>query len=142
MAAPPGASLNSSISRSGFGAAGVEDVVQRTVDGARPDEQPALRNEQLVHLGGLAEPDQRLAVVQEMALEVARLSRINVIPCQLAIEVRRGRPGVLASGATRERLQAQGLSPVGNRPVQFKAQIQRETAIWVKVIQEAGIKPE
>ena len=49
---------------------------------------------------------------------------------------------MLASGATRERLQAQGLSPVGNRPVQFKAQIQRETAIWVKVIQEAGIKPE
>lgn len=50
--------------------------------------------------------------------------------------------GVLNSPAGRARLLPLGLSPVGSRPADFKAQIQRETAMWAKVIREAGIKPE
>ena len=39
-------------------------------------------------------------------------------------------------------LEAQGLYPVGNTPAQFAAQIKSETALWARVIQEAGIKPQ
>jgi tripartite-type tricarboxylate transporter receptor subunit TctC len=42
----------------------------------------------------------------------------------------------------RANLNAQGLQPLANKPEDFAAQIKRETALWAKVIKEAGIKPE
>ena len=40
------------------------------------------------------------------------------------------------------KLEAQGLYAVANKPEEFAAQIKRETAVWAKVIREAGIKAE
>ena len=48
----------------------------------------------------------------------------------------------MAQPTTREKLIAQGLQPVGSKPADFKAQIQRETATWARVIREAGVKAE
>ncbi len=42
----------------------------------------------------------------------------------------------------RASLQGQGLLPVANKPEDFAAQIKRETALWARVIKEAGIKAE
>ena len=39
-------------------------------------------------------------------------------------------------------LENQGLYPVGNTPDEFSAQIKRETALWARTIQDAGIKPQ
>lgn len=39
-------------------------------------------------------------------------------------------------------LESQGLSPVANTPDEFARQIKRETAVWARVIREAGIKAE
>lgn len=44
--------------------------------------------------------------------------------------------------ATRDKLLAQGLYPLGNRHDGFAAQIQREAANWARVIRVAGIKAE
>ena len=41
-----------------------------------------------------------------------------------------------------EKLAAQGLTLVGNKPEEFGAYMQAEMAKWAKVIQEAGIKIE
>ena len=49
---------------------------------------------------------------------------------------------VLAQSANRERLLAQGLTPVASRPDDFAAQIKRETAVWAALIREAGIKAD
>lgn len=59
--------------------------------------------------------------------------------------VERARAALVAAAlapATRDKLLAQGLYPLGNRPDEFAAQIQRETATWARVIREAGIKAE
>jgi tripartite-type tricarboxylate transporter receptor subunit TctC len=48
----------------------------------------------------------------------------------------------VTGGDTRKALEAQGLYPVANRPGEFAAQIRRETAVWARVIREAGVKPE
>jgi tripartite-type tricarboxylate transporter receptor subunit TctC len=48
----------------------------------------------------------------------------------------------MAQPAVREKLLAQGLRPLGSKPADFAAQIQRETATWARVIREAGIKAE
>ena len=48
----------------------------------------------------------------------------------------------MAQPATRDKLIAQGLRPVGSKPADFSAQIQRETATWARVIRDAGIKAE
>ena len=42
----------------------------------------------------------------------------------------------------RAALLLQGLQPVANNPDDFAAQIKRETALWARVIKEAGIKAE
>jgi tripartite-type tricarboxylate transporter receptor subunit TctC len=39
-------------------------------------------------------------------------------------------------------LENQGLYPVGNSPADFSAQIKKETALWARIIQDAGIKPQ
>ena len=39
-------------------------------------------------------------------------------------------------------LHAQGLQPLANTPDEFAAQIKRETALWARVIKDAGVKPE
>lgn len=39
-------------------------------------------------------------------------------------------------------LENQGLYPVGNTPADFSAQIKKETALWARIIQDAGIKPQ
>jgi tripartite-type tricarboxylate transporter receptor subunit TctC len=48
----------------------------------------------------------------------------------------------MAQPTVREKLLALGLRPVGSKPADFAAQIQRETAVWARVIREAGIKAE
>ena len=49
---------------------------------------------------------------------------------------------IVALPDVRSKLEAQGLYPVANKPEEFAAQIKRETAVWAKVIREAGIKAE
>ena len=49
---------------------------------------------------------------------------------------------ILNTGEVKQVLEAQGLYPVANRPDEFAAQIRRETAVWARVIREAGIKAE
>jgi len=39
-------------------------------------------------------------------------------------------------------LENQGLYPIGNNPADFAAQIKRESELWARIIQEAGIKPQ
>ena len=46
----------------------------------------------------------------------------------------------IQSGELREKFKAQLMEPVGNSPVEFKAQIERDLARWTPVIREAGIK--
>ncbi|HRD86565.1 MAG TPA: tripartite tricarboxylate transporter substrate-binding protein, partial [Rubrivivax sp.] len=48
----------------------------------------------------------------------------------------------VAQPAVRDKLLAQGLLPLASKPVDFAQQIARETAVWAKVIREAGVKPE
>jgi tripartite-type tricarboxylate transporter receptor subunit TctC len=48
----------------------------------------------------------------------------------------------VAKPAVRTRLQEQGLIPVANTPVEFSAQIKRETQTWAQVIRLANIKME
>jgi tripartite-type tricarboxylate transporter receptor subunit TctC len=49
---------------------------------------------------------------------------------------------ILNEASVKQLLEGQGLYPVGNRPEEFAAQIKRETAVWARVIREAGIKAE
>ena len=42
----------------------------------------------------------------------------------------------------RERLLAQGAEPVGGRPDELRVQVNREIALWSRVIREAGLKVE
>lgn len=49
---------------------------------------------------------------------------------------------IVTAPETRAALEAQGLYPVASKPDAFAAQIRRETAIWAKVIQDAGVRPE
>jgi tripartite-type tricarboxylate transporter receptor subunit TctC len=46
----------------------------------------------------------------------------------------------LATPDLRERLQAQGLEPVGDTPQAFAAYVKQQIAQWTKVIKDAGIK--
>jgi tripartite-type tricarboxylate transporter receptor subunit TctC len=46
----------------------------------------------------------------------------------------------IQSGELREKFKAQLMEPVGNSPVEFKAQIERDLARWTPVIKAAGIK--
>jgi tripartite-type tricarboxylate transporter receptor subunit TctC len=39
-------------------------------------------------------------------------------------------------------LEVQGLYPVGNTPAEFTAQIKNETALWARIIQDAGIRAQ
>jgi tripartite-type tricarboxylate transporter receptor subunit TctC len=49
---------------------------------------------------------------------------------------------IVSGDEARVLLEKQGLYPVANQPDQFAAQIKRETAVWARVIREAGIKAE
>jgi tripartite-type tricarboxylate transporter receptor subunit TctC len=44
--------------------------------------------------------------------------------------------------AVRQRLEAEGVEPVGNSPEEFARLLRTETEKWAKVVREAGIKPE
>jgi len=48
----------------------------------------------------------------------------------------------LADPATRSKLQAQGLTVMGNHPDQFRAYMKTETVKWAKLVESAHIKPE
>jgi tripartite-type tricarboxylate transporter receptor subunit TctC len=48
----------------------------------------------------------------------------------------------LATPELRDRLQAQGLEPVGDSPQAFAAYVKQQIAQWTKVIRDAGIKVE
>ena len=48
----------------------------------------------------------------------------------------------LADPATRSKLQAQGLTVMGNSPDQFRAYMKTETVKWAKLVESAQIKPE
>ncbi|MEB2399895.1 MAG: tripartite tricarboxylate transporter substrate binding protein [Alcaligenaceae bacterium] len=47
---------------------------------------------------------------------------------------------VLAMPDIKERLEAQGMSPVGNTPAEFKKAMDAESANWAKIIKERNIK--
>ena len=49
---------------------------------------------------------------------------------------------VLSMPDVQEGFKSNGLEPVVGTPEVFAARIKRETAIWAKVIKDAGIKPE
>jgi tripartite-type tricarboxylate transporter receptor subunit TctC len=63
-------------------------------------------------------------------------------PDAIVARVHAGLESALSRPAVREKLLAQGLVPVGNKPSDFSAQIKRETATWATVIRGAGIKAE
>jgi len=48
----------------------------------------------------------------------------------------------MVTPSVREKLLAQGLHAVGSTPTDFAKQIQRETAVWARVISDAGIRAE
>jgi tripartite-type tricarboxylate transporter receptor subunit TctC len=48
----------------------------------------------------------------------------------------------LADSATKTKLQAQGLTVMGNTPDQFRAYMKTETVKWAKLVESAQIKPE
>jgi len=48
----------------------------------------------------------------------------------------------MAQPAVRDKLLAQGLTPVGNTPADFASQIQRETAVWAAIIRDRKIKAD
>ena len=48
----------------------------------------------------------------------------------------------LALKETAEQLQNDGVAPAGGTPEQFRAQINKELAIWRKVVADTGIKAE
>jgi tripartite-type tricarboxylate transporter receptor subunit TctC len=48
----------------------------------------------------------------------------------------------LANPDLRERLQSQGLEPVGDTPQAFAAYVKQQIAQWTKVVKDAGIKVE
>jgi tripartite-type tricarboxylate transporter receptor subunit TctC len=48
----------------------------------------------------------------------------------------------LARPDTTEKLQSDGVSPVGGTPEQFLATIKKEIAVWRKVVNEVGVKVE
>jgi tripartite-type tricarboxylate transporter receptor subunit TctC len=50
--------------------------------------------------------------------------------------------GALAQAPVCDKLIGQGLTPVGNKPDDFGAQIKRETTVWAAVIREANIKAD
>ena len=49
---------------------------------------------------------------------------------------------VLETAATRKRLAAQGVTPVGNSLAQFAAEVKNEVRTWAEVAKNAGIQPE
>ena len=63
-------------------------------------------------------------------------------PDALVVRMHAAIAAALAQPALREKLLSLGLTPVGSKPADFSAQIQRETATWAVVIKEAGIKAD
>jgi tripartite-type tricarboxylate transporter receptor subunit TctC len=63
-------------------------------------------------------------------------------PAPVVARIQQEIEAIVTAPQTRAALEAQGMFPVANRPDAFAAQIRRETAVWAKVIQESGIKPE
>ena len=63
-------------------------------------------------------------------------------PAPLVAKVHAAIAGALAQAPVRDKLLAQGLVPVASAPADFAAQIQRETAVWARIIREGGIKAD
>ena len=66
----------------------------------------------------------------------------SATPAALVARMNASIAATLAMPDTAARLRAQGLAPVGSASADFAQQIQRETAIWARVIRETGIKPD
>ena len=49
---------------------------------------------------------------------------------------------VLETPATRKRLAAQGVTPVGNSLAQFAAEVKNEVRTWAEVVKASKIQPE
>jgi tripartite-type tricarboxylate transporter receptor subunit TctC len=49
---------------------------------------------------------------------------------------------ILRSPEVAQTFTERGFEPVGNSPAEFRAFIEAETRRWLKVAQDAGIKPE
>ncbi len=64
------------------------------------------------------------------------------MPKDVADRIQASYARALAQPDIKEKLAAQGLTLVGNKPEEFGAYMQAEMAKWAKVIQEAGIKIE
>jgi tripartite-type tricarboxylate transporter receptor subunit TctC len=60
------------------------------------------------------------------------------IVAKLSSEIR----AAMANPQVRERLQAQGLLPVGNSPAEFKAYVESEIRAYAEMVKLAGIEPE
>jgi tripartite-type tricarboxylate transporter receptor subunit TctC len=63
-------------------------------------------------------------------------------PKGIVEQIQQGIAQIVSSGEVKALLEGQGLYPLANRPEEFAAQIKRETAVWARVIREAGIKAE
>jgi tripartite-type tricarboxylate transporter receptor subunit TctC len=63
-------------------------------------------------------------------------------PKGIVEQIQQGIAQIVSSGEVKPLLEGQGLYPLANRPEEFAAQIKRETAVWARVIREAGIKAE
>ncbi len=63
-------------------------------------------------------------------------------PLPVLANVQAALAAAVAQPALRDKLLAQGLTPVASKPDAFAAQIKRETAVWAGVIKEAGIKAD
>ncbi len=63
-------------------------------------------------------------------------------PAPLVARVHAALAATLAQPAVRNKLLAQGLVPVATTPTDFAAQIQRETAVWARIIRDGKISAD
>src|SRR5690606_34136808 len=60
-------------------------------------------------------------------------------PKEIIDKIQKDTAKVLAMPDVKERLESQGMSPVGNTPAEFKKAMAAESANWAKVIKERNI---
>jgi tripartite-type tricarboxylate transporter receptor subunit TctC len=63
-------------------------------------------------------------------------------PAAIVTQLREATIKAIKTTVMRERLAAEGAEPIGNEPGQFRAMMERESAMWASVIRAAGIKVE
>lgn len=134
--------------------AALQDTVGGQVQmifGAVPTLAPTIRNGKLraiaVTTAKRADtlPDVPTLAEQGIALDVPSWYGVMApaaTPPALIERAQAALAAAVAQPAVRDKLLAQGLLPLASKPVDFAQQIARETAVWAKVIREAGVKPE